>query len=118
MVIETRRPEDWDKYGKGKPMPTIRMASATEEQLRIFPNWKPGKRLSEGQRRYLNMIQNGHVDICYLCGIDLTDENRTIDHRIPYARGGRGFDNLALCCLMCNWEKNNLTETEFRSLNT
>jgi 5-methylcytosine-specific restriction endonuclease McrA len=43
---------------------------------------------------------------CYLCGIDLTPANRSIDHRIALTLGGNHTaSNLAPCCLPCNREK-------------
>lgn len=43
---------------------------------------------------------------CYLCGIELTPANRSIDHRIALTLGGaHAAENLAACCLPCNREK-------------
>lgn len=43
---------------------------------------------------------------CYLCGVDLTPDNRSIDHRHALALGGaHAAENLAACCLPCNREK-------------
>jgi len=43
---------------------------------------------------------------CYLCGCELTAVNRSIDHRVALALGGRhSASNLAACCLPCNRKK-------------
>jgi len=43
---------------------------------------------------------------CYLCGVELTPDNRSIDHRIALALGGgHTASNLAPCCLACNARK-------------
>lgn len=43
---------------------------------------------------------------CYLCGIELTPDNRSIDHRVALTLGGaHTAENLAACCLPCNREK-------------
>ena len=43
---------------------------------------------------------------CYLCGTELTQANRSIDHRIALILGGpHTADNLAACCLPCNRKK-------------
>ncbi|MBN1460596.1 MAG: hypothetical protein JXA57_13765 [Armatimonadetes bacterium] len=43
---------------------------------------------------------------CYLCGVELTPENRSIDHRVALILGGNhSAANLAACCMPCNREK-------------
>jgi len=43
---------------------------------------------------------------CYLCGVELTPANRSIDHIIPISRGGKHIaKNLAPCCRPCNRKK-------------
>jgi hypothetical protein len=43
---------------------------------------------------------------CYLCGVELTPANRSIDHRVALILGGNhSASNLAACCLPCNREK-------------
>lgn len=43
---------------------------------------------------------------CYLCGVELTPANRSIDHRVALSRGGdHTADNLAACCIACNRRK-------------
>lgn len=53
---------------------------------------------------------------CYICGIQTHYENSddyspllaTVDHLIPWTRGGEhGWDNVKLCCLRCNIVKGN-----------
>lgn len=43
---------------------------------------------------------------CYLCEVELTPDNRSIDHRLALTLGGaHTAENLAACCLPCNREK-------------
>ena len=53
-------------------------------------------------------------DICYYCGCDLNEKNRTLDHMYPRDFGGVSItNNLVPCCIDCNQKKNNLTLEEF-----
>jgi hypothetical protein len=54
-------------------------------------------------------------DKCHYCGIELNDNNRTIDHLYPMIRGGskRRIDNRRLACADCNFLKNCMTPNEF-----
>lgn len=46
---------------------------------------------------------------CYICGVELTPGNRSIDHRIALILGGaHTAENLAACCLPCNRRKGGL----------
>jgi 5-methylcytosine-specific restriction endonuclease McrA len=42
---------------------------------------------------------------CHYCG--RTDGTRTRDHKVPryYGGAGRGPENIAVCCMMCNMVK-------------
>lgn len=61
-------------------------------------------------RPTINRVKKG----CYYCGCPLTEYNRTIDHLIPLARGGRNTrNNRVWCCSRCNKEKMDMTEKEF-----
>jgi 5-methylcytosine-specific restriction endonuclease McrA len=51
---------------------------------------------------------------CYYCKCAITPEIRTVDHKIPVARGGEHHaDNLVVACIKCNKEKGTLTDDEF-----
>jgi 5-methylcytosine-specific restriction endonuclease McrA len=51
---------------------------------------------------------------CYYCKCLITPEIRTVDHKIPVARGGEHHDdNLVVACIKCNKEKGTLTDDEF-----
>lgn len=52
---------------------------------------------------------------CCYCGIKMTAKTVSCDHMTPLGRGGRhALDNLALCCLDCNYLKLTRTADEFR----
>lgn len=61
------------------------------------------------------MIETGSTqDRCYYCNRKLDDTNRTIDHKIPLARGGANTPaNKVLACQSCNIQKGDLTPDEF-----
>ena len=43
---------------------------------------------------------------CGYCGIKLTKENTTLDHKIPVSAGGKTtYNNLISCCKQCNYTK-------------
>jgi 5-methylcytosine-specific restriction endonuclease McrA len=43
---------------------------------------------------------------CYMCGRILRENEITLDHKVPLARGGtHTSDNLAVCCRRCNSRK-------------
>lgn len=61
---------------------------------------------------YVNELLKG--DVCYYCGERITGK-KTIDHKTPSARGGTNEnENLVLCCVHCNTQKNDKTEEEYR----
>lgn len=78
------------------------------------------KRKSSGlaQQHYLNPAKKDEVlsktdGLCAYCG---TDENITIDHKVPVGRGGDDdMDNLIAACRPCNAEKRNMTHDEYLS---
>jgi len=53
---------------------------------------------------------------CYYCGVQLTRENKTKDHRIPRSQGGQGGPNLVACCMRCNNLKRDMPAEVFWSM--
>lgn len=52
---------------------------------------------------------------CWYCGTKLTPQNRTIDHIIPWAKGGTDHElNLIGACKSCNELKRDSTLEQFR----
>lgn len=49
---------------------------------------------------------------CHWCGIELTIETATLDHKVPLSRGGlNNFNNYVLACYCCNQRRgNSMTE--------
>ena len=53
--------------------------------------------------------------ICYYCGAEITEKQRTMDHKYPQDFGGPTItDNLVPTCKKCNTTKGNLMEDEFK----
>lgn len=51
---------------------------------------------------------------CYYCGVELSRDNLSAEHKVPRTKGGAPtLDNLALCCSDCNYLKHTRTEEEF-----
>lgn len=52
---------------------------------------------------------------CFYCGITLSKENATVDHKTPLSRGGSWHvNNLVSCCKTCNFSKGSLDLIEFK----
>ena len=52
---------------------------------------------------------------CAYCGVELKENEISIDHIQPKSKGGTNTeDNLFLCCKSCNSRKKNRTLKEFR----
>jgi len=53
---------------------------------------------------------------CGYCLCKLTSENKTIDHVIPFSKGGKTtYKNIVSCCLDCNGKKADRTYEEMRT---
>ena len=53
--------------------------------------------------------------ICYYCGAEITEKQRTMDHKYPQDFGGPTItDNLVPTCKKCNTTKGNVMEDEFK----
>jgi len=53
---------------------------------------------------------------CAYCRRKVTRANATIDHIVPFSRGGTNhLDNLAFACLQCNLLKGNMLPEEFKA---
>lgn len=53
--------------------------------------------------------------ICYYCGMDTNEGDRTAEHVIPLSRGGMHVaSNLVMACLRCNSAKRDMSEDEYR----
>lgn len=51
---------------------------------------------------------------CHYCGVLMTYQEATLDHKIPKSIGGTlAVRNIVLACEYCNWDKGNLTEVEY-----
>ena len=51
--------------------------------------------------------------LCHYCGKKFPEEELTLDHIVPVARGGKSTrGNLVICCRACNQAKKYLTPAE------
>jgi len=68
----------------------------------------------EEQRTIRDFKQVHKHDTCHYCGNPLCETNTTVDHLLPYSRGGETIaDNLVMACKKCNTDKADLTESEY-----
>ena len=62
----------------------------------------------------LSQLIRLHGKVCWYCGLDITFDEKHIDHIIPKSKGGTNdINNYALTCRFCNWAKNSGTLGEF-----
>jgi 5-methylcytosine-specific restriction endonuclease McrA len=100
--------------GSGDSHPTHPTHSPYPTNTIRMPPAPRARRFSKGQRQYLSLLKSGQPDQCTYCEVALTDDNRTIDHRIPVSHGGTdALPNLALACWPCNLAKGDQTDHEF-----
>lgn len=53
-------------------------------------------------------------NICHYCGAEVSEKDKTIDHKIPISKGGtNAVENLCVCCRKCNSAKHDKTEAEY-----
>lgn len=62
-------------------------------------------------------LQNCKDTVCHYCGVLITKQNMSVDHKHPIAKGGGVFDlnNLALCCKKCNRLKSDYDYEYFKN---
>lgn len=121
---------DMQRKRESKPAAVARRKRYTKEhysdsQIRVA-RWKTfnperdrALTKNEKARRRARLLENGGVfdcsdkiqllnqeRFCHWCCVALTEENRSIDHVVPIARGGRHHpDNLVAACKPCNCSK-------------
>lgn len=79
--------------------------------MALLPLFFSLSEVMDGVRKYTDEIR-AEVDseFCFYCGKRLKENNKTFDHLIPVAQGGKDVsDNLVCCCLDCNTVKGNNT---------
>ena len=71
------------------------------------------------KRRCVKRLVARDGNACSYCGCAFTPagkRQRTLDHRVPRAHGGRDrYRNFVLACLACNGKKRTLPEDDFRA---
>jgi len=87
-----------------KEHPEVEIEHGAERRMRISGSSSPQER--EAARKFIHKVKTAQRAICYLCGKRLSRGERTIDHIIPLAKGGRHVtNNLACACRSCNSKK-------------
>jgi 5-methylcytosine-specific restriction endonuclease McrA len=92
------------------------------------------KRISDANQRHISKAKRygvGHTVTtrhlaevldsthCHYCGEYVYSDHRTVDHRIPFSRGGHHIkSNLIMACKPCNDLKTYYTEEEFLLIKT
>lgn len=74
------------------------------------------KNLNWNQRRKLyKQVYKKYKKQCYICGVKLENNFKTIDHVYPLAlRGTNNIENLRPCCKNCNSKKASYTLRQFQ----
>ena len=107
------------KLGNGQSTPERQRekANAAMRRYNQTPAGKMRRRFANARRRILDGARSAHLDrdqfldlwarpCCALCGHQMTDDDKSLDHKIPLARGGSNdFDNLQMAHLICNQRK-------------
>lgn len=74
---------------------------------------RKGRNASQKRRIKKKLMGSGQRAPCAGCGKFFTDEELTIDHKIPISKGGTWhFQNLQLMCYKCNQNKGNTWDLE------
>lgn len=69
---------------------------------------------TQKEKDLMEHVRTTYKPICYYCGKKLSNEEKSVDHKIPLIRGGKTvIENLAITCKECNVDKNCLTDKEY-----
>lgn len=116
VLYQKRHPDKkrkWaaESYRRNKDKILIRVrawASKNKEKRKEYERIKRAKKQGSSGENCFHKIQLLKKErFCHWCCRPLDNSNRTIDHVIPLARGGRHIpDNLVAACKPCNFSKN------------
>lgn len=107
------------KLGNGQASEARKKENSKRAQQTYYakPVGKLRRRFANARRRVLTGANSAHLDReqfmalwsqthCALCGGHMTDDEKSVDHKIPLARGGNNdFENLQMAHLTCNQRK-------------
>jgi 5-methylcytosine-specific restriction endonuclease McrA len=66
------------------------------------------------RKRHAEIIARDGTGDCHYCGVDLAEDERTIDEKQPRSRGGFAvLDNQVIACPKCNVQKGAMTYEAF-----
>ncbi|MBK5239771.1 HNH endonuclease signature motif containing protein [Clostridium sp.] len=69
---------------------------------------------TQDEQKIIRDFKSKSKNICEYCGKHLIDKDVTVDHKIPYSRGGKTTnDNLVIACSKCNKDKSDMTIEEY-----
>lgn len=69
---------------------------------------------TQAERMVMRNFKSKSRNVCGYCGKHVADSNKTIDHKIPYSRGGKTTsNNLIVACECCNKDKADMTKSEY-----
>ena len=59
--------------------------------------------------------ETSSTTVCPYCDQELTDENKTLDHREPLSNGGlHSIGNVLVVCQSCNSQKGDISWSQWR----
>lgn len=86
----------------------------SDHRIRMWEYNNRKKVTSDGSVTEIFLISLYSTTACYYCKKDTPLENRTVDHKIALANGGKHIaENLVMACWSCNCSKQDKTEEAF-----
>jgi 5-methylcytosine-specific restriction endonuclease McrA len=132
---EEKAADDFHLVAKGNTKRRAHCKACHRQQLmrhdRWPKRWGPGSNYAPWHKVANHLRKRGATQIsipamrrvigepaeCYLCGVPLTAQSASIDHVVPFARGGtHDYDNLRWACRPCNNAKDVLSVEEYVAL--
>lgn len=75
------------------------------------------KKNRKQRKKVRQALWNNQPHCCEYCGVSLEYEEMTLDHMIPYSKGGKlKVENTAMSCFHCNNLKRDMDVASFKEL--
>ena len=69
---------------------------------------------NQEEQKIIRDFKRNNKNKCHYCGKNLEENELTIDHIVPYSRGGKTVkENLVIACHECNISKSDMNEDEY-----